>query len=51
MLANGLDLPVERLDLSEVMDLSGAPALASDEAQVYALHALGAALRQEGRAL
>jgi MSHA biogenesis protein MshI len=51
MLANGLDLPVERLDLSEVMDFSGAPDLASDEARVYALHALGAALRQEGRAL
>jgi len=51
MLANSLDLPVEHLDLSEAMDLSAAPALASDEAQVYALHALGAALRQEGRAL
>lgn len=49
MLASSLDLPVERLDLSEVMDLSEAPDLAGDESQVYALHALGAALRQEGR--
>lgn len=51
MLANSLDLPVEHLDLNEVMDLSAAPALVSDEARVYALHALGAALRQEGRTL
>lgn len=49
VLGNSLDLPVERLDLSEVMDIDEAPDLASDEAQVYALHALGAALRQEGR--
>lgn len=48
-LTNSLDLSVERLVLSEVMDIDDAPELASDEAQVYALHALGAALRQEGR--
>jgi len=51
MLSKSLDVPVERLDLSEVMDMSEAPDLAGDEARVYALHALGAALRQEGRAL
>ena len=50
-LTHSLDLAVERLDLSEVMDLEDVPELASDEAQVYALHALGAALRQEGRLL
>lgn len=49
MLANSLDLPVERLDLNEVMDLSEMPDLANDETRVFALHALGAALRQEGR--
>lgn len=49
-LATNLDLPVERLDLKEVMDLDAAPDLSGDEAQVYALHALGAALRQEGLA-
>jgi MSHA biogenesis protein MshI len=49
-LGSSLDLPVERLDLSEVMDLGGVPELSSYEAQVYALHALGAALRQEGQA-
>ena len=50
-LTNSLDLAVERLDLSEVMDIKDVPELAGDEAQVYALHALGAALRQEGRLL
>lgn len=50
-LRSSVDMPVERLDLSEVMDISLAPDLASDEVRVYALHALGAALRQEGREL
>ena len=50
MLARSMDLKVERLDLSEVMDISEVPGLDSDETQVYALHALGAALRQEGQA-
>jgi MSHA biogenesis protein MshI len=50
-LGSSLDLPVERLELSEVMDISEVPALSGNEAQVYALHALGAALRQEGRTL
>jgi MSHA biogenesis protein MshI len=49
-LGNSLDLPVERVKLSEVMDIDEAPVLVSDEAQVYALHALGAALRLEGSA-
>lgn len=49
-LGKSLELKVERLDLSEAMDISEAPGLASDETQVYALHALGAALRQEGQA-
>jgi MSHA biogenesis protein MshI len=46
-LGNNLGIPMERLDLNEVMDLTDAPDLTGDEAQVYALHALGAALRQE----
>jgi len=51
ILANGLDLPVEKLDLNEAIDLSAAPDLSGDEARVYALHALGAALRREGQAI
>lgn len=50
ILANNLDLPVEQLDLNEVMDLGTMPDLAGDEAMVYALHTLGASLRQEGKA-
>jgi len=48
-LGNSLDLPVERVKLSDVMDIEEVPELTSDEVQVYALHALGAALRLEGR--
>ena len=51
ILSHSLDVPVERLKLSEVMDMGAAPELAGDEAGVYALHALGAALRHEGQAL
>lgn len=51
VLQENLDVDVERLDLSQVLDLTEAPELASDEAQVDALYALGAALRQERRAL
>lgn len=51
LLAQNLDVPVEHLNLSEVMDMSAAPGLSGDEARIYALHALGAALRQEGRVL
>jgi len=50
-LSSSLELPVERLALSEAMDISAVPELSGNEAQVYALHALGAALRQEGRTL
>ncbi len=50
MLGKDLDLPVERLDLNEVIDLSFVPELAGDEARVYAFHTLGAALRREGQA-
>lgn len=49
-LSSNLDLPVERLDLSEVMDFAEVQDLSGDEARVYALHALGAGLRHEGRA-
>jgi MSHA biogenesis protein MshI len=48
-LANNLGLPVEHLVLSEVMDIDGVPELSGNEAQINALHALGAALRQEER--
>jgi MSHA biogenesis protein MshI len=48
ILSNNLDLPVAQLDLSEVMDLGSMPDLSGDEAMVYALHTLGASLRQEG---
>ena len=51
MLGNSLDLPVERLELSEVMDMDEESELGSDEARVYAFYALGAALRQEGGTL
>jgi len=47
-LSKSLDLQVERLDLAEVMDFSAVPELAGDEDRVYALHALGGALRIEG---
>ncbi len=46
-----LDLPVEQLDLAQVMDISVAPELADSEFVAYALPALGAALRRERRAL
>lgn len=47
VLAGSLDLPVELLDLGEVMHLDEVPGLANEEMRVYALHALGAALRRE----
>lgn len=50
-LGGSLDLPVENVKLSDVMDIHDVPELFSDDAQVYALHALGAALRAEGREL
>lgn len=51
MLANDLELPVEQLDLTRVMNISAVPELGSREYMAQALHALGAALRQERRAL
>lgn len=51
VLQENLDVPVERLDLAQVMDMTAVPELASDEAQVDAFYALGAALRVERRAL
>jgi len=50
-LASEMDVGVERLDLSQVMDIGAVPALAESEFAAYALPALGAALRQEKRAL
>lgn len=51
MLSANLDLPVERLDLAQVMDISAVPDLARSEFMAEALPALGAALRHEKRAL
>lgn len=50
-LAENLGLPVERLDLTQVMDISGVPNLANSEYLSQMLLPLGAALRQERRAL
>lgn len=51
LLTENLGLPVEVLDLSQVMDVRAAPALLENEFLLEALPALGAALRQETRAL
>lgn len=50
-LAADFGVKVERMDLSQVMDIGKAPALADSEFAARALPALGAALRQESRAL
>jgi MSHA biogenesis protein MshI len=50
-LADSLGLPVEMLDLAQGMDINLVPELADSEYVCHALHALGAALRQERRAL
>lgn len=50
-LAAALDVKVERLELSQVMDISNVPALADSEFVARILPTLGAALRQESRAL
>ena len=50
-LASVIDTNVEKLDLSQVMDISAVPALADSEFVAHALPALGAALRHESRAL
>lgn len=51
MLSDNLDLPVEALDLQQGMDIIGVPELADKEYACYALHAVGAALRLEKKAL
>jgi len=47
-LANSVDLPVEQLDLSEVLDISAEPEFSDSEYVAYILPTLGAALRDEG---
>ena len=49
-LGSNLDLPVERVRLSEVMDFEAGPA-PGDEAQWRMFHLFGAALRQESKVL
>jgi len=51
MLSSNLGLQVEALNLSQVMDISAVPALLDDEFVSESLPAIGAALRQERRAL
>lgn len=51
ILSSALDLPVEKLDLALGMDITGIPELADSEFACHALPALGAALRQEKKAL
>lgn len=46
-----VDVTVEKMDLSQVMDISDVPALADMEFVVQVLPVLGAALRQETRVL
>lgn len=50
-LGKNLDLPVARLDLEQVMDISAVPELQRKDYAMFALQALGAALRQERRVL
>jgi MSHA biogenesis protein MshI len=50
-LAAALEVKVERMELSQVMDISKVPALADSEFVAHVLPVLGAALRQESRAL
>lgn len=51
VLRSNLDVPVEQLNLAQVMDISAVPDLADSDNVAYALPALGAALRHEKRAL
>jgi len=51
LLGENFGLPVEALDLTQGMDIIGVPELADSEFASYALHALGAALRLEKKAL
>jgi MSHA biogenesis protein MshI len=50
-LASELDAKVQKLDLSQVMDISAVPALADSEFVAHSFTTLGAALRQESRVL
>jgi MSHA biogenesis protein MshI len=51
VLASNLGLPVEMLDLAQGMDIGTVPELADSEYACHALPSLGAALRQEKKAL
>jgi MSHA biogenesis protein MshI len=51
VLSDNLDVQVERLDLAQGLDISAVPELAHGDFAADSLHALGAALRQERRAL
>jgi MSHA biogenesis protein MshI len=51
MLSDNLGVPVAALDLAQGMDIVGVSELADSEFASYALHALGAALRLEKKAL
>ena len=51
LLSNSLDVPVEQLDLAQVLDIGAVPELANSEYASHVFLALGAALRQERRAL
>lgn len=51
LLTNSLGMPVEMLDLAQGMDIFAVPELSDSEFASYALPALGAALRQEKKAL
>lgn len=46
-LADNLGVPVETLDLSQVLEFAGAPELRDPARQGYRLHIIGAALRRE----
>lgn len=50
-LAAALDTKVQKLDLSQVMDISAVPALTDSEFVAHSLPTLGAALRKESRVL
>lgn len=51
LIAQNLDIPVERLNLKQGMDIFGVPDLADSEFASYALLAVGAALRRENQEL
>jgi MSHA biogenesis protein MshI len=50
-LRNDMDVMIEQLDLASVMDISAVPMLADSEFLAHVLPTLGAALREERRAL